>query len=111
MIKQKKRYIALKLFQTEQLSSRSIQHTLNRTLTQIYGEYTASQTHLKVIQYHKEKGIVILRTNPKTLQQTKTAIAAITHIDNTPIIPQILLTSGTIKKIRSTFNLEPPLSR
>jgi RNase P/RNase MRP subunit POP5 len=107
MIKQKKRYIAFKLYQTDQLSSQSIQHTLNRALTQIYGEYVASQTHLKVIQYHKDKGIVILRTNPKTLQQTKTAIATITHIDNIPIIPKILLTSGTIKKIQSTFNLKP----
>ena len=66
----------------------------------IFGEYGASQTDLRLIEYNPENKQAILRCSHNALPIVRASIPCITRIGNKPASVHIELISGTLKSLR-----------
>jgi RNase P/RNase MRP subunit POP5 len=98
----KRRYLAVSLEFDDKLDSYQFMDSVWRAVTELFGEYGASQTSLSLIFYDEKSRLAILRTGHKTLEMVRTALASITRIEKKPAAVHVIAVSGTIKKLRST---------
>jgi RNase P/RNase MRP subunit POP5 len=50
----------------------------------LYGEYGASRSGLKLIDYDAEKGLAVIRTLHTTVEMVRAALASITKVRDKP---------------------------
>jgi RNase P/RNase MRP subunit POP5 len=65
----------------------------------LYGEYGASRTGLKMIDYDAERRFLVVRAAHTAVEMVRTALASITRIGNKPVAIHVLAVSGTIKAL------------
>lgn len=100
----RKRYIALKIDNPQLVDERLLMRAIWDKIYELFGEVGASQTALSKIQYDKNHGIIILRCSHKKLDETVAAVAALTEIDNSLIVPQVIAISGTLKALKNKLS-------
>ncbi|UCE43949.1 MAG: ribonuclease P [Candidatus Bathyarchaeota archaeon] len=95
----RRRYLALKITGEQSVSREDLLNTLWDSTIQLFGEYGASQTDLRLTRYDSEGNHAIIRCSHKTLEMTKAAVASITEIDGRPVAIHIQRVSGTLKAL------------
>jgi RNase P/RNase MRP subunit POP5 len=95
----KRRYLAVKAESKEPIQGKEVLDAVWDALTQLFGEYGASQAELALIRDHKEKGYFILRCSRKALPMVRASIASITEIGEKPAVIHVLRVSGTLKAL------------
>jgi len=95
----KRRYLALKIDSIESFSSKEIVDAVWDAVLKLFGEYGASQTGLRLIDYDVEGKTAIIRTAHTTLNMVRAAIATITNINDKPLALHVIAVSGTIKAL------------
>ncbi|MEM2971154.1 MAG: Rpp14/Pop5 family protein [Candidatus Bathyarchaeia archaeon] len=96
----KRRYLALKIDSNENFSQKEIVDAIWNAVLKLFGEYGASQTGLRLIDYDAEKKTAIIYTVHTSLTMVRAAIATIIQIGNKPLALHVTAVSGTIKTLR-----------
>ncbi len=96
----KRRYLAVKAESKEPVEGKELLDAIWNALTQLFGEYGASQAELAFIHDHKQKDYFILRCSRRALPMVRASIASITEIDEKPATIHVLRVSGTLKALR-----------
>ncbi|MHA1651132.1 MAG: Rpp14/Pop5 family protein [Candidatus Helarchaeota archaeon] len=99
-IKENQRYILFKIIAEEEIDQNQLIKVLWRQLFQLYGEFGTSQTGLWMIEYDKNRGYGIIRTNTDALPMVRTTLAIIRQVNGKRCILVTLGTSGTIKALK-----------
>jgi RNase P/RNase MRP subunit POP5 len=95
----KRRYLALGVDSKELVSSSELMDAVWNAVGKLYGEYGASRTGLKLIDYDTERRFLVVRAAHTAVEMVRTALASITRIGNKPVAIQVLAVSGTIKAL------------
>ncbi|MFX1518587.1 MAG: Rpp14/Pop5 family protein [Promethearchaeota archaeon] len=106
MVKEEKsRYIAFETVIEDEtpVDVTSVFNSISRSILSLFGEVEASQSGIWLIEYDPEMHQGILRCTHKSLEKVQTAMAAVSRIDDRPIIIHLLKTSGTIRSLRSAL--------
>ena len=96
----KRRYLAVEAEREEPLRGEEVRDVVWGALTQLFGEYGASQSGLAFIRNYKQKQYFILRCSRKALPMVRASIASITEIGEKPVTIHVLRVSGTLKALR-----------
>lgn len=99
MKKVRHRYLALKIDSPETFEAKEFMDAVWGAILKLYGEYGASKTGLRLIDYDVKGKTAILRTVHETLTMVRAAIATITQINNKPVALHVVAVSGTIKAL------------
>lgn len=114
MVKEEKsRYIAFETIIEDEspLEVSFVFNSISRSILSLFGEVEASQSGIWLIEYDPETHQGILRCTHKSLEKIQTAMAAVSSIDNRPVIIHLLKTSGTIRSLRSAIEQESTSSQ
>jgi len=95
----RRRYIAIKVECEQPPPKNTIIDSIWKSLLQLFGEYGASQTDLKFIEYNPKERFMILRCSHDALNLVKTSISMITKIDDSKAALHIVYVSGTLKTL------------
>ncbi|NIU39551.1 hypothetical protein GWN65_06195 [Candidatus Bathyarchaeota archaeon] len=96
----KRRYLAVKAESEEPIQGKELLDAVWNALTQLFGEYGASQAGLAFIRDHEQKDYFILRCSRRALPTVRASIASITEIGEKPATVHVLRVSGTLKALR-----------
>lgn len=96
----RRRYIALKIDSEETFSSKEFIDAVWEAVLKLYGEYGASRSSLRLIDYDAERGVAIIQTSHTAVEMVRATLASITKIRNNSAAIHILTISGTIKALR-----------
>lgn len=99
MKRAKRRYIALQVDSEGAPIPKEVIDAVWNAVTKLYGEYGASRTSLKLIDYNVEKKIAVIRTSLTTVGIVRAALASITSIANSETTVHVKAVSGTIKSL------------
>lgn len=95
----RRRYLALEIDSKEPISSSELMDAVWNAVGKLYGEYGASRTGLKMIDYDAERRFLVVRATHTAVEMVRTALASITRIGNKPVAIHVLAVSGTIKAL------------
>lgn len=100
-LREKKRYIAVKLIAEEPLIFSDIETAIKETLLHFYGSFVYSTFSLKIIKnlFNQKENIVVLRCNNLAVNKVLLGISLIARIGDVRVIPKIIRVSGTIKSL------------
>jgi ribonuclease P/MRP protein subunit POP5 len=96
----KHRYLSVEIDFDCTVTQRDFLDAVWATVTGLYGEFGASQTGLKLIDFFGEKRTAIIRVSLPTFRQTRAAIASVTRIAGREAAVHVVATSGTLKALR-----------
>jgi RNase P/RNase MRP subunit POP5 len=96
----KRRYLAVQVDSDSAVARREFWDAVWAAVTRLYGEYGASQTGLKLVNYDEEKKTALIRVSLITLSHFRASLAAITRIAEKEASVHVTAISGTIKSIR-----------
>ena len=96
----KRRYLALQVDSDGAPTPREFIGAVWSAITKLYGEYGASLTSLKLIDYNVEKKTAVIRAALTTVRMVRTALASITSIEDREATVHVRAVSGTIKSLR-----------
>ncbi|MEM2148086.1 MAG: Rpp14/Pop5 family protein [Candidatus Bathyarchaeia archaeon] len=97
--KSKRRYLALRVESSETFGTREFLEAVWCSIMQLYGEYGASKSGLKLIDYNEQSGLAIIRVAHTETEKVRAALASITEIASKPAAVHVLKVSGTIKAL------------
>ena len=103
MKRTKRRYLALQVDSEGSHTPKEFIDAVWNAVTKLYGEYGASRTSLKLIDYDAEKKTAVIRTSLTTLGMLKAAVASITSIANNVTTVHVKAVSGTIKSLQQKW--------
>jgi RNase P/RNase MRP subunit POP5 len=95
----RRRYLALKIDSQETFEAKEFMDAVWSAVLKLYGEYGASKTGLRLIDYNVEGKTAVIRTVHETLTMVRAAIATITHIGSKQVALHVVAVSGTIKAL------------
>ncbi len=95
----RRRYIAVKI-EGNRTNKKNLYNAIWDSILRLFGEYGASQTDLRLIEYDPENGRAVLRCSHEALPLVKAAIPCVTQIGSRPAAIHIQLISGTLKSLR-----------
>ena len=98
--KTKRRYVSVEIESEARVIAQIFMDALWGAIVKLYGEYGASQTGLKLIDYNQEANLAIIRISLTALEAALTAIASITNMGNAPTAVRVTAISGTLKSLR-----------
>ena len=96
----KQRYLALKIESVESFEEDDIKDAVWNAVTQLFGEYGASQAGLFLIQYDRERKEAVLRCSHKALPMVQASIASVTLMKDKPVVMHVLRVSGTLRALK-----------
>ena len=96
----RRRYIAVKIDGNSAVKKEDIYKAVWNSILRLFGEYGASQTDLRIIDYNSESRQAVLRCSHKALPIVKASIPCVTQIDGRPAAIHISLISGTLKSLK-----------
>lgn len=82
------------------VTEKDVIRTIWKTVTKLFGEYTAYKTGLWLIEFNSIQNYGIIRCNNITKERIIASLALIREIKNHPVIFHSIKTSGTIKKLK-----------
>jgi ribonuclease P/MRP protein subunit POP5 len=97
--KVRRRYLALKIDSLETFEAKEFMDAVWNAVLKLYGEYGASKTGLRLINYNANGKTAVIRTAHETLTMVRAAVATITQINNKPVALHVVAVSGTIKAL------------
>ena len=109
MIKEKKRYVALKIQCKDEdevgldLTPTDVIRWITRFFIEIFGEINAAEANITLIEYNTHKKLGIVRVALSQLDNFKSAMALIRKYKGEDAHIEIIGVSGTIKKCREKF--------
>ncbi len=101
-LRERKRYIAVKLISEEKLMSSDVEDAIKKTLQNFYGDFVYSTFSLKIAKnlLYQGKNIIILKCNHLSVNRVVLGIAMLDRIGDVRVIPKVISVSGTIKNLR-----------
>lgn len=96
----KQRYLALKIASEESFEEEDVKDAIWSAVTQLFGEYGASQAGVFLVKYDKQKKQAVLRCSQKALTMVHASVASVTEIKNEPASFHVLRVSGTLRALR-----------
>ncbi len=96
----KRRYLAVRVEREEPIEERDLLDSVWTALSQLFGEFGASQAEFSFIRDHKQRDYFILRCSRKALPMVRASIASITEIGEKLATVHVLQVSGTLKALR-----------
>jgi len=92
-----RRYLLLRVICERPVSSEEFGTALINSVRRCFGEFGLSRIEPRLIRFNSEKLEVIVSCKRETMDELQAAIALISDLSGTPIIPLALSVSGTIK--------------
>jgi len=99
----RRRYLAIRVESEGSVDKGELTDAVWKAITQLFGEYGASQAGLVVIAYDEQTGRGVVRCSHKALPMVKASIAAITKTNGRLILIHVLGVSGTLKALRKRY--------
>lgn len=96
----KRRYLAVSAESNEPIEGEEVLDAVRNALTQLFGEYGASQAELALIRNNKQKHYFVLRCSRRALPMVRASTASLTEVNEKPAIIHVLRVSGTLKALR-----------
>jgi len=96
----RRRYIAVRIDSDQTPRKEDVYGAIWSSLLRLFGEYGASQTDLRLIEYDSENKQAVLRCLHNALPLVKASIPCVTRIDGKPAAIHIQLVSGTLKALK-----------
>jgi len=96
----KQRYLALKIASEESFEEEDVRDAIWSAVTQLFGEYGASQAGLFLVKYDKQRKRAVLRCSQKALTKVHASVASVTDIKNKPTSIHVLRVSGTLRALK-----------
>jgi len=85
---------------SSQASKKEVFNAIWDSILRLFGEYGASRTDLRLIDYDPENKRAVIRCSHEALPLVKASIPCITRIGGRPAAVHIELVSGTLKSLR-----------
>jgi RNase P/RNase MRP subunit POP5 len=101
----KRRYLALQLDIDSSINPEILMDRIWSSIVKLYGEYGASKTNLKLIDFEYLKKTAIIRTNLSSLNIVRSSLVTITSFMNMPVSLHVLAISGTIKALKKKLKI------
>jgi len=102
----RRRYLALRVESEGSMDRGELAEAIWKAVTQLFGEYGASQAGIVLIEYDEQSGRGVVRCSHKALPMVRASIASITRINGKPTAIRVFGVSGTLKalhkKVRET---------
>jgi len=95
----RRRYIAVKI-DSDKVDEKEIFNAIWESILRLFGEYGASQTDLRLIEYNPQNRQAVLRCSHQALPLVKASIPCVTRVGNQPATIHTQLISGTLKSLR-----------
>jgi ribonuclease P/MRP protein subunit POP5 len=108
---EKHRYIIFRFFSGKMISEKPFINAIWDSIYEIWGVKGASETGLWLIDFDNKNNRGIIRCNLKSLKTVKIALILMTHVQNVPIMIQIIGISGTIKTGKEKFYTEKQIGK
>jgi len=96
----RRRYIAVRIDSDQILKKEDVYGAIWSSLLRLFGEYGASQTGLRLIEYDSKNKQAVLRCLHNALPLVKASIPCVTRIDGRPAAIHIQIVSGTLKALK-----------
>jgi len=96
----RRRYIAVKIDSDQTAKKEDVYIAIWNSILRLFGEYGASWTDLRLIEYDPENGRAVLRCSHEALPLVKASIPCVTQIGDRAAVIHIQLVSGTLKSLR-----------
>jgi len=96
----KQRYLALKIESVESFEDEDIKDAVWNAVTQLFGEYGASQVGLFLVQCDRQRKVAVLRCSHKALEMVHASIVSVTKIGDKPVAMRVLRVSGTLRALK-----------
>ena len=93
----RKRYLALRVVSEQHVNERDLMDAVWDAVLELFGEYGASQTNLRLIEYYIERSYVVVRCSHTTLERVRASIASITEVKGKPAVIHVMGVSGTLR--------------
>jgi len=86
----------------KELKFREVKKELEKKMLEFLGELGFGKAGIQVLdEFENNRGMI--RTNVKSLEQTKTALALVEKIDNQKVIVKTIGVSGILNKAKNKF--------
>ena len=92
----RRRYVAVKVESNGEVKKEDLFYAIWNNVLRLFGEYGASQTDLRLIDYDSENRQAILRCSHDALPLVKASIPCVTRIGGGAAAIHIQLVSGTL---------------
>jgi len=99
----RRRYLALRVESEGSVNREELTDSVWRAVTQLFGEYGASQVGMVLIEYDEQGGRGVLRCSHKALPMVRASVASIIKINEKPVAIRVLGVSGTLKALRKKY--------
>ena len=96
----RRRYVAVKVESNGEVKKEDLFYAIWNNVLRLFGEYGASQTDLRLIEYSPEDNLAVIRCSHKSLPMVKASITCVTRIGRESAALHIQLVSGTLKSLR-----------
>jgi ribonuclease P/MRP protein subunit POP5 len=102
-LRAKKRYVAFKVHSEEQVSKKDITNAILRETVSFYGELSASDFGLWIMDFDEETGACFLVCNHRYQGEMIACLTLIDIVEQKKASFQVLGASGTIKALKRKF--------
>ena len=96
----RRRYIAVKIDSNQTPKKEEVYGAIWNSILRLFGEYGASQTDLRLIDYDSENRQAVLRCSHEALPLVKASIPCVTRIGGRTATIHVQIISGTLKALR-----------
>ena len=101
----RRRYLAIKVVSEQAVTERAVMNAIWKAILQLFGEYGASQTDLRLVEADPERNYAVIRCSHKSLERTRASIASITEINGKPAVVHVMGVSGTLRALRKKVSM------
>ncbi len=98
--RERKRYLALRVENNQHFNERILMDAIWNAVLNLFGEYGASQTNLRLIKYYLERSYMVIHCSHLALENVRASIASITEIQGIPAVIHVIGVSGTLRGLR-----------
>lgn len=98
-MKEKRRYLALRVDSGESPSQKEVMDALWGSILKLFGEYGASKVGLAFISYDFNSRVCIVRATHTEVEKLRAAAAAITRIGDAAASMHVICVSGTLRAL------------
>jgi len=93
--------MALAIESDEAFDSKQFMGAVWGAIDKLYGEYGASKTGLKIIDYDAREQFAVIRVSLVAVDVVRASLASITSIGNRPVAVHTNMVSGTLKALHA----------
>jgi ribonuclease P/MRP protein subunit POP5 len=97
--RERRRYLALKVQSEEPFDGRAVMGAVEASLERLFGEYGASQSNLRLIEYFPQDNPLVIRCSHKALEKVRAAVTSTVEINGKTAAIHVVGVSGTLKAL------------